>query len=331
MRFKAIHLACAAALAAAPVAASASVLFSDDFNAAGSAANYTLAQTGQNQVTWAWDYSTMGIPSAPNTTDGSTLGVKFESNMTAGAAAGVTLHTLQDFTDSYIVKFDAWINANGPFPGGGAGSTEFLTAGVGGDGITTNRVGGTGVGGYTAVNGEGGSGMDYRLYKGTTLQLPSSGQYAAGTVDSPTASNSRNANDPYYAQFGNIDVAELPVQGANQPGGYQQQTGTLKPGAVGFAWREVELHVNPTGGTGGAAAVDWYIDGLLIGTLDAGVSAFPHEGKVTVGYADPFASLSDNAALSFGVIDNLVVVPEPATLGLLGIGAVGLLARRRRL
>jgi predicted porin len=88
MRLKTIHLACAAALAAAPAAASASILFSDDFNTAGSAANYTLAQTGQNQVTWAWDYSTMGIPSAPNTTDGSTLGVKFESNMTAVSRAG---------------------------------------------------------------------------------------------------------------------------------------------------------------------------------------------------------------------------------------------------
>ena len=36
-----------------------------------------------------------------------------------------------NFTGDYQVKFDMWINANGPFPGGGGGSTEFFTAGVG--------------------------------------------------------------------------------------------------------------------------------------------------------------------------------------------------------
>jgi hypothetical protein len=320
-----LSLSLAAAVLALPGTASAQILFSDDFNTAGSAANYSVATAGQTAVTWAYDYSAMGIPVAPNTTDGSTLGVKFEANMSLGAAAGVTLHTIQQFTGPYIVKFDAWINANGPFPAGGTGSTEFLTAGVGGNGTTVNRVGGTGVGGYVAVDGEGGSTIDYRLYKGVTLQDPASGQYAAGTH-----ATARNVTNAYYSQFGGVNVADLPVQGVNN-GGPAQQTGTTLTGSFGFEWHEVELHVNPFGGTGGAASVAWYIDGLLIGTLDAGIGAsFAATGSVTVGYADPFASLSDNATLSFGLIDNLVVIPEPSTFALGVLGLVGMYFARRR-
>ena len=323
-----IHIApvLAAVACAALGSAQAQFLFSDDFNAAGSSANYTAETLGETAVTYAFDYSSLGIPVAPNTTDASTLGVKFEANMTSGAVSAVTLHSILQFSGSYSVRFDAWINANGPFPGGGAGSTEFLTSGVGGDGSTVNRVGSTGSGGYFAADGEGGSGIDYRLYKGVTLQDPASLQYAAGSQ-----STARNATDPYYAAFGGIDVATLPVQGANN-GGPAQQNGTTLTGSFGFAWHEVELLVNATGGTGGASAVTWFIDGVRIGTLDAGIgTTFPSDGSVTLGYADTFTSVSDNATLSFGLIDNLTVVPEPSTyaLGALGFGAFCYLRRRK--
>lgn len=315
----------AAVVCAVVTSTQAQILFSDNFNAVGSAANYNAATLGQTAVTFAFDYSALGIPIAPNTTDSSTLGVKFEANMSAGAAAGVTLHTIQQFSGSYSVRFDAWINANGPFPGGGAGSTEFLTSGVGGDGSTVNRVGVAGSGGYFAADGEGGSGVDYRLYKGTTLQDPASLQYAAGSH-----STARNATDPYYAGFGGVDVSVLPIQGANN-GGPAQQTGTTLTGSFGFEWHQVELSINATGGTGGAAAVTWFIDGLRIGTLDAGIgAAFPSDGSVTIGYADPFASISDNATLSFGLIDNLVIVPEPSTYALCALGIAGLWLMKRR-
>lgn len=324
-----LPLACGSLAAGLSLPASAQILFQDDFNTAGSSASYTSGTIGVTAVTYAFDYSTLGIPAAPNTTDNSTLGVKFEANMTGGAASGITLHTIQQFTGTYIVRFDAWINANGPFPGGGTGSTEFLTAGVGGDGSTVNRVGVAGSGGYVAMDGEGGSGVDYRMYKGITLQDPASLQYAAGSH-----ATARAATDPYYvnAGFGSIDTGNLPVQGANN-GGPAQQNGTTLGGSFGFEWHEVELRVNATGGTGGAAAVAWYIDGFLIGTLDAGIgAAFPTTGSVTIGYADPFASISDNTALSFGLIDNLVIIPEPSTyaLGLLGLGAFYFTRRRKQ-
>ncbi|MBX3426789.1 MAG: PEP-CTERM sorting domain-containing protein [Pirellulales bacterium] len=319
-----LTLGVAAALAVKMAAAAP--LYTDDFNTAASAANYNLVQFGTNAVSFAYDYSVMGIPPAPNTTDASTLGVKFESNhIQPAAAAAVTLHTNQSFSGSYKVKFDAWINANGPFPGGGTGSTEFLTAGVGGDGTTVNRSGATGSGGWTAVDGEGGSGVDYRLLRGAALQ----GLASAGTT---YAAGSQAASNAYYLPLNpsGVDVSLLPVQGAGN-GGPAQQTGTTIAGTFGFAWHQVELAVDETGGTGGAALLTWKIDGLLIGTMDAGAgTAFSTNGRVTIGYTDPFASFSDNPLLSFGLIDNLVVVPEPTSLGLAGLAALAALRIRRR-
>jgi hypothetical protein len=301
-------------------------LLSDDFNTAASAANYVAVSTDPTSsfATFAYDYSVMGIPSAPNS-GGSTIGVKLDANFSApNAAEGLTLHTLASFTGDYRVKFDGWLNVNGPFPDGGSGSTNYLTAGVGGDGTTSNFVANTGSGGWTAVNGENGSGIDYRLYKNGALQGVASGQYAAGT-----ASNARNGLNGYYDQLGGIDISNFPVQGVNN-GGPAQQNGTSSLGSFGMDWHEVELVVDADGGTGGAASMQWYIDGLLIGTLDAGTDAFSANGRVTLGYSDPTTNGSDNPPLSFALIDNLVVsaVPEPTTMALLFSMALVGIARR---
>jgi hypothetical protein len=318
-----------ATLLTALVAGHASAaLLSDDFNTAASAANYVAVSTDPTSsfATFAYDYSAMGIPSAPNS-GGSTIGVKLDANNGApNAPEGLTLHTLASFSGDYRVTFDGWLNANGPFPDGGSGSTNYLSAGVGGDGTTNNFVANTGVGGWTAVNGENGSGIDYRLYNGATLQGVASAQYAAGT-----AANARNGLNGYYDQFGGIDVSNLPVQGANN-GGPAQQNGTSFLGSFGMDWHEVELVVDADGGTGGAASMQWSIDGLVIGTLDSGLAgnAFSTNGRVTLGYSDPTTNGSDNPALSFALIDNLEItaIPEPTTLVL--VFSIALMAVTRR-
>lgn len=310
------------AVALAPVftpAASAQTLYFDNFDI-NTAANYTVVQDPDASVAFSYDYSAMGIPSAPNSTGGTTLGVRFDANngdATAAAAAINISPTGQTFLGDYVLEFDMWINANGPFPNGGAGSTEFVTAGVGTTGTTLHKSSGTADGAWFAVDGEGLSGIDFRAYRGTVLEGPTSTAYAA--PDSGTI-NRRNANNPYY---------HTAFPGGQEPPALQQatypnQTGALKAGAVGFLWREVVI--TKIGNT-----VSWSIDGLPIATLQN--ATLPGD-NIFVGYWDVFSSISDNPAVSFGVIDNLSVtaVPEPSTAALGAIGAIGALlgGRRRR-
>src|SRR5688572_21080125 len=113
-------------------AASAQTLFSDNFDSAGGL--YTINQDPDAEVLFTYDYSAVGIPSAPNSTGGTTLGVRFRANhgdLTLGAQAINISPTGQTFSGDYSLRFDLWINPNGPFPAGGGGSTQFGTAGVG--------------------------------------------------------------------------------------------------------------------------------------------------------------------------------------------------------
>jgi len=56
-------------------------------------------------------------------------------------------------------------------------------------------------------------------------------------------------------------------------------------------------------------------------------------GRIAVGYADPFASISSSPDVQFGIIDNVVLlqVPEPTSgcLAVLGVSLVGVAHRRR--
>jgi hypothetical protein len=307
---------------------SQAALLVDSYSDGSSAANYgTISTDGASSfATFGYDYSVMGIPSAPNSGDGSTRGLRLDANFSpTHQAEAITLYTLQSFSGDHLVQFDAWINANGPFPDGGSGSTNYLTAGVGHNGTVNNFVANTGFGGWTAVNGENGSGIDYRFYKDSTLQGVATAQYAAGT-----AANARNGLNGYYDQFGGVDVSNLPVQGANN-GGPAQQNGTSFLGAFGMQWHRVTLSVDADGGTGGQPAMRWYIDNLLIGTLDAGANgAFTSNGSVALGYSDPTSNGSDLPTHSFVLIDNLVVVPEPCSVLLAVFGLVTVAGVRRR-
>jgi hypothetical protein len=327
MRLSRPAVLAAAVVLVAPLAARAAV-FSDNFNnAVTSAGNYSVVSTDNTSAfpTYAYDYSAMGIPSAPHSGDSSTLGVRLDANLSGTPQAeAVTLQTLTSFTGDYTVKFDAWINVNGPFPAGGNGSTNYIAGGVGGDGTTNNFVANTGKGGWFAVNGENGSGIDYRLYKDAALQGVATAQYGAGT-----ATNARNGENGYYDAFGSYDIANYPVQGANN-GGPAQQTGISDHGSFGMHWHQVTLYVDDNGGTAGAPLTQVFADGLYIGKLDGG---YVSNGSLTLSYSDPTTNQSDLPTHSFALIDNLSVetgVPEPATIALLVPAGMMLIARRRR-
>ncbi|MBN2448526.1 MAG: hypothetical protein JXO22_17495, partial [Phycisphaerae bacterium] len=109
------------------------VLFQDDFDAGTSAGNWSvLSHAGDYTANFAFDYSTRGIPSAPNSTGGSTVGLHFtvNNNDQTPAKDAVSAYPVgQSFSGDYTLKFDMWINYNGG-AGGGTGSTEFVSAGI---------------------------------------------------------------------------------------------------------------------------------------------------------------------------------------------------------
>ena len=287
--------ACLAGPAASPGDCLAGpVLFADDFDV-DTSANWNIAvSSSDTSITFAYDYSTDGIPPAPNSANATTRGVKFTANMTSpGELDAVTISPVgMSFDGDYTLKFDMWINANGPFPLGGTGSTEFVTAGVGSTGHTVNNGGVSGSGAWFAVDGEGGSSRDYRAYKDATEQTIASGQYLVASNDHSDATLTGH-------------YRPRPAPPAQQAG-YPQQTGYTRSGSGGFAWHEVEIAVDAAAGT-----ATWRIDGLAIAAIDRNTGAdVSLAGAITLGYMDGFTSISDNPQLSFGLIDNVRVVSE---------------------
>ncbi len=292
-------------------------LFQDTFDT-NTSANWAVYQSSADTaVAFAYDYSADGIPAAPNSV-GTTFGVKFTANMVApAAAAGLNIVPIgQSFSGNYSVKFDLWMNINGPFPLGGAGATEFASMGVGlaGNGALLWSSAAPAGTGWFGASGEGGAAQDYRAYVGTTLQPEGPAYFATGAA-------TRDAANAYYT----VAFPGGQQAPASQSAAFAQQTGGLAAGTIGFGWRAVEI-------TRIDNIVTWSIDGLPIASLTGSSNGVSLEGNISVGYFDPFASVSDNAALSFGLVDNVrvEVVPEPGTVALGVLGLAGLIAWGRR-
>jgi hypothetical protein len=278
-------------------------LFADNFDA-NTAANWNQNKSSSdNAITFNFDYSSLGIPSAPNSTNSSTLGVQMKANLTLGAVAAVSLSPAsQIFSGDYRVRFDAWINVNGPLGGsssGGPGSTEFLTAGIGTSGTRVEWTGNASADGfYFSANGDGGSSdtatttADYNAYLGATVQAAATGDYWAGTDTTARG----NGNNYYLTAFPNGAAAPA-LQQINFP----QQSGNLNAGTLGLAWHDVI--VSRRGST-----VDWVVDGVRCCTIS---NATFTASNVCVGFWDPFSSLSSNNVINFGLVDN-VRVESPA-------------------
>ena len=287
------------------VSAQGAELFSSDLD---SSAGFTVLGTADTASAFGYDYSADGIPSAPNGTG--TTGLRLDANITTGASHQIAAVTNMTFNAPvYTVTVDAWLNANGPFPGGGGGSTEFGGMGVGHDGVTAGLNGGSFI-----FTGEGGSSRDYRMYKDATEQFVASTQYATAT---------NNGSDPAYATA---------FPGLSAPA-IQSQSGTTGNGAGGFQWMTITAIVDTVNGTVNySISSDDSGNSVVVGTLDSNIgNSFATTGSASIIYADLFSSVSDNAALSFGVYDNFSVtdVPEPGSLALLGLGGLALLRRRR--
>lgn len=268
-------------------------LFLDNFDA-NTAATWVMNRSSTDcRVTFNYNYAPYGIPSAPNSTNGTTRGVKFEANVSLTNAAAINISPAgQSFGGDYRLHFDLWLNANGPFPAGGNGSTQHGTAGVGtaGNKVQWTGTGTTADGYWFAADNEGQASdtsttamNDYGAFTGTTYHSAASGVYAAGT-----ASDSRGNGNSYYAST---------FPGGQTAPSSQSQSGALAVGTIGFAWRDVII--SKTGST-----VAYAIDGLTIATITGASFA---SSNIFVGLWDSFNSLSDNTNLSFAMFDNVRV------------------------
>ena len=297
--------------------ASAQLLYSDNFDNGTSGANWTVNRSAADAVVdFGFDYSTLGIPSAPHSSGGSTIGLRFIVNQSAGVFQGASASpTGGSFLGDYSVHFDMWLNFVGPAPVGGSGSTQLGSFGIGTTGTTTEWAGGSSSIMF-AVTTDGNSAQDYRVYTNNVHVSPLTGVYAAGVTTSP---DSRNAADPYYAQFGGKTAP------AAQVALFPQQSGTTGAGVAAWAWHDVQI--DKVGDL-----VTWSIDGLRIATVSTN-GTMPGS-DIFLGMFDSNAgsSTDPNDFLTTAIYDNVTVsaVPEPSTyaLGLLGVATFFLLRRR---
>lgn len=253
-----------------------------------------------------FDYSTVGIPSAPGS-GGTTRGMRLMANKhipgaLPGVFSGISASPVGlALTGDYEVRFMMWHNYNGPAPGGGNGSTQVTGAGIGSAGTTPQWVGGVHDCLHFGATGDGGSGQDYRVYPVAALAAPASGYYAAGTVTTPT--DARNNSHPYYSTLGGG------VPPAAQTTLFAQQTGTAAAGAPAFAWR-----TNVIKKVGNTAT--WSVDNKLIATVDISSLTFGG-GNIVFNQSDINTTTSsevNSTNLLFGLVDNITVSNISATV-----------------
>jgi Calx-beta domain-containing protein len=294
------------------------VAFSENFDT-DHTANWTVNPSGGANTTDTvadvfFDYSTVGIPPAPNTTGGTTRGLKLQANLTTGVFGGLSVSPNgQAFSGDYRVRFDVWQSFNGPLPAGGNGSTQVTGAGVGTAGSTPQWAGGTQDSVWFGATADGGSGVDYRAYSSaaSTGYTPSSGVFAAGTSTAPDA---RNNSHLYYAEFG------LEAAPAAQLASFPDQAGETFVGASGFQWRDAVI-------TRQGNTISWSLDGLLLATVDASTVTLGGS-NILFNYFDINAGSStdiDSPFVAFGLVDNvrveiLATSPQAPNIQTIAIG-----------
>lgn len=331
----------------APVIASADLLLSDDFSTAASSANYntyvsnTAGSFGPNgaanaagDITFAYDYSALGIPSAPHTSDSSTLGVRIRADNLANTATGTTVgasilstKNLSGLGKNFTVSVDVWSNYIGSgtsIATSGSNGTTGVTLGIGSAGTSAQYIAGNDgflVEGF-GDNG-GGANNEFRVYTNNTKPLPSDHAAYFPSVNA-SATNTATANsytDPYWSFLTSKTAPSVQVTASATQGG------STPVGVLGFAWHTFVL-------TGDGTNVTWTIDGVPAAVVP--FSAFTTAGsQVSIGNVDTGLtgnSTAINQLLNAEIFDNLTVnttVPEPTT-ATLAAPFLLLLARRRR-
>ena len=290
-------------------------LYSENFEV-DPTASWTVNDPGLSDIlaNFHYDYSQIGVPSAPNGTG--TRGLKMTANNSGGVFSGFSVSPNANFSGNYVVRFDLWQNYVGPLGAGGSGSTQLSMFGIGTAGNVPVWPGSDPKESVMfAVTLDGGSAVDYRAY---SSEAPVS--YPAGSSVYHAPGGAINASDDYYSGFGGESAPA--AQLALFPG----QTETTDSGEISFAWRRVEIKVQD-------GLAHWSIDGLPIATVDLTTVALGGE-RILFGHSDTNSSSStdpNDTLLNVTLIDNIsVFVPEPSGLAMCVLGLAGWLSSRRR-
>lgn len=246
-----------------------------------------VANFNYNYSNYAPQAGTTGpssIPAAPS--GGGTTGLRLEANnndATLAADAVSVFPTAAAGLAEYTLKFDAWMQYNGP-AGGGSGSTEYLLYGgnAEGDGVEWQNATNSANAFVFGMTGEGGATIDYTYTQGGTA--------SHATADFHGANETSAGSPGWQALFPSPTYESA--------------------GSPGKAWTVVELEVSPT-------QINLYM--TPTGGIRTLVSSFMPSPILTagypfVGYADTFSSLANPAADNFGLIDNLVITTAESSV-----------------
>lgn len=302
------------ALVASLAAGATASIYSNNFDS-DTTANWNVNKGPNPDGSFAdffFDYSSYGIESAPNS-GGTTRGMRLEANVTGGIFSGLSVSPTGLSVDTdFKLKADVWMNYVGPGPAGGSGSTQAGGLGFGTNGTTSQWAASAQSSVFFASTLDGNSSVDYRAYSSAAA----TGYGDGNAVFAAAGTGNRNHNHPYYAGFTSTDLPE------SQAMLFPSQTGSTLAGSIGFKWRafEVERAGN---------SLSWSIDGLRIATVDLSTTTLSGS-NILFTYFDTNAGVtSDPNRLNFMLVDNVEVVPEPASMTALALGAVALIRRRR--
>jgi hypothetical protein len=295
-------------------------LISDDFSS-DTSADYTVVNGGSGaandgQVVFNFDYSTLldadgvsPISPAPGTTDGSTAGVYLTVNETGADPLpenftvfhNTEITGVTDYTVTMDIYMGVWAQTADD------ATTEHVTIGTAGDGVTANGpyecCGGiplnqTGSGNYLFMSGDGGDSSDYRHWRDEANGTPN-----PGTV---------NQTDPDYLAGGtNVGPDTFPffesISNFNAP----------FPGTIGDGWATVKVEVLQSEGL-----LKYYVRGASDETTGDPFNPAPPEfvqiiesplfdtdGFISFGLHDPYTGApgAGDTMNQFVLIDNVLV------------------------
>ena len=247
---------------------------------------------------FGFDYSSFGIPEAPNSEPGDSPTSGLWLSNSAGTFADDPITAVYEdarFTGHYTVQVDMWMNWASTEQGSGVGTTEHSGLFVGfdlDDAQNSFTPGRNGAGMLADTDGDCGN-CDYILFKDNAELDTFSGQYSV--VDFGFGNQQGYDNRDFNDDAANGELIDLPATFPSFDIGAatnnQQASGEQPAGAAGFQWvtltAEVMTDAPGNGSNGSIGTAKFSITNpangttVVIGTVDNSVDDDPDDGIAT--------------------------------------------------